>query len=197
MISASVDGFVTGPNAGDDNGLGDGGSVLHEWLMSNASWQEWSGASPEGRRDIDAEVFDRGRQGIGAYVMGRGMFGPPEGRWGEQPPFAGSVFVWTRAPRPDVVKGDTTFAFRDTYAAAMAGAREAAGDLDVAVAGGGRTISAAIEAGDLDELLLTTVPVLFGAGTPLFTPGVAAVLERTEVISSPTGVVHTRYRVHR
>jgi dihydrofolate reductase len=197
MMSMSLDGYITGPNAGVDNGLGDGGEVLHAWIRRSQSWRQWAGGEG-GEPGPDSDLLDAAFKGIGAGVMGHGMFGGPEGRWGDNPPFGGSVFVLTSTPRPQLVKGDTTFVFVDSYYEAMSRARDAAGALDVAVSGGGRTICQAIAAQDLDELVLSVVPVLLGAGTPMFASGSATgTLQRTEVLASPTGVTHLRYRLER
>jgi dihydrofolate reductase len=192
-MSVSLGGFITGPNPGPDQGLGDGGEVLHDWLTRTAGFREWFGQTG-GERGVDNDVLNGMINGVGSSVLGHEMLRVSEKAWGWCPPFGGTVYVLTRTPGPPLVKGFTTFEFVGDYPSAMARARKTAGDLDVAVPGGGSTVSQALAAGDLDELLLTVVPVLLGGGTPLFTAGLRLTLTRTEVIASPTGVVHLRYR---
>lgn len=191
--SVSLDGFITGPNPGPENALGDGGEVLYDWLRRTKSYREWLG-EPGGESGVDSDVLTSMVNGIGSSLIGHEMLRVSEKTWGWSPPFGGTVFVLTRTPRPPLVKGFTTFEFVGDYPTAIARARKTAGDLDVSVPGGGSTISQVIGAGDLDQFVLSFVPVLLGGGTPLFTAGLRAAFTRIEVISSPTGVVHLRYR---
>jgi len=144
--------------------------------------------------------------GVGAYVMGRKMFGGGDGAWdpawtgwwGEEPPYHAPVFVLTHHPRePLVMDGGTTFTFvSDGIESALAQARTTAGDLDVSVAGGASTVQQFLAAGLLDELHLHVVPVMIGAGERLL-DGVGDVsFEPVEVVPAPT-VTHVRYRVRR
>jgi dihydrofolate reductase len=145
--------------------------------------------------------------GTGAVVMGRNMFGPERGPWGEdpwkgwwgeEPPFHVPVFVLTHHERePLEMEGGTTFHFvTEGIERAVELAREAAGDKDVAIAGGGETIQESMRAGLLEELLVNQVPILLGDGTSLFggLGGAAVKLEQTRVIDAP-GVAHIYYRV--
>lgn len=203
----SLDGFITGPNAGPGNGLGDGGEVLHEWILGLASWRAPHGYSGGVSDGPDAEVMEEAMTGIGAGIMGRRMFDdgegpwgqdPSIGRWGEEPPFHGPVFVLTRHPRePLELKGGTTFHFvTGSIETAVEQARDAAGSDDVAVSGGGRTISQALAAGLLDELQIHLVPVLLGAGRRLFQDlgDSLPALECVRLVESPA-VTHLKYRV--
>ncbi len=143
--------------------------------------------------------------GNGAYVMGRRMFGGEgphdhdwRGWWGEQPPYGAPVFVLTSVPRaPLEMAGGTTFFFvTGGVDEALAQAREAAGDRDVGVAGGARTVQRFLAAGLLDELHLHIAPVLLGAGEQLFCDAGAPRLEQVEALVTPAGV-HLSYRVLR
>jgi len=197
-ISMSLDGFVAGPNDSVDNGLGDRGEELHEWVTRLRSWREAHGYEG-GESGADDERFAAAVEASGAVVMGRRMFDHGEGPWGDEPPFHKPVFVLTHRPREPLRKeGGTTFTFVDGIESAVAQAREAAGGRDVAVAGGGQAIRETIEAGLLDELEIHLVPVLLGGGPRLldFDPATAARigLEAVHAIDSP-GVTHLRFRV--
>jgi dihydrofolate reductase len=197
-MSVSLDGFVAGPDDGVDNPLGDGGEKLHEWVVRLRSWREAHGHEG-GEGGPDDERFAVSVAATGAIVMGRRMFDHGEGPWGEDPPFHKPVFVLTHRPRePLAKKGDTTFTFVDEgIESALAQARVAAGDKDVAVAGG-QAIQQFIAAGLLDELEIHLIPVLLGGGVGLFDfdPSTAerVTLESIHTIDSP-GVTHLRFRV--
>ncbi|HEX5762676.1 MAG TPA: dihydrofolate reductase family protein [Solirubrobacterales bacterium] len=197
-ISMSLDGFVAGPNDGVDNGLGDRGEKLHEWVLRLRGWREAHGYEG-GETGPDDERFAAAIEATGAIVMGRRMFDHGEGPWGDEPPFHKPVFVLTHRPHESLVKeGGTTFTFVDGIESAVEQAREAAGDKNVAVAGGGQAIREAIEAGLLDELEIHLVPVLLGGGVPLFDfdPATAAriELEPIHAIDGP-GVTHLRFGI--
>lgn len=193
-ISVSLDGFVAGPNQGLENPLGEGGTRLHEWAF----------ADPRG--DVDSEVIEEVTRSVGAYIMGRKMFGGGEGPWkeswtgwwGEDPPFHAPVFVLTHHPRELLtMKGGTTFRFvTEGVDAALRHAREAAGGRDVAIAGGAKTVQQYLRRGHLDELYLHVVPVLLGAGERLLEGVGDPVLEPVTVVASPMAT-HIRYRVAR
>jgi dihydrofolate reductase len=206
-ISMSLDGFVAGPNQTLEHPLGEGGEQLHEWVFGLASWREAHGLEG-GTADADSEVVQETLDRTGATVMGRRMFsggaGPwqddpnADGWWGDEPPFRTPVFVLTHHARETVTKaGGTTFTFvTGGIDVALEQARAAAGDKDVAIAGGASVVQQALEAGLLDELQIHVTPVLLGGGVRLFgelgTEGIK--LESTRVIESPT-VTHVRYRV--
>ena len=203
QISVSLDGFVAGPNQSLDTPLGEGGERLHEWALVTAAWLRQHGREG-GERNADSDVIDDVTAGVGAHIMGRRMFGGGEGPWdeswkgwwGEEPPFHTPVFVITHHPREPVeMQGDTTFHFvTDGIESALDRARAAAGDQDVAVAGGASAIRQYLAAGLLDELYLHIVPVLLGAGERLLEDGGDPTLEPVEVVASP-GVTHVKYRV--
>jgi dihydrofolate reductase len=208
-ISMSLDGFIAGPNQTLEQPLGEGGERLHEWVIRLASWRAPHGLSG-GETGPDDEVFKESVQATGAFVMGRRMFsggagpwdGDPnaDGWWGDDPPFHVPVFVLTHHPRETVVKeGGTSFTFfTGGIEAALEQARAAAGDKDVAVAGGADVVQQYLQADFLDELQIHVVPVLLGGGVRLFDSlGPDQIqLEATRVIESPT-VTHLRFRVVR
>jgi dihydrofolate reductase len=207
-ISTSLDGYVAGPAPDLEQPLGAGGEQLHEWALKLSAWRERHGRAG-GEVDADNEVMAESVEGIGAYVMGRGMFGggdgpwgdePWSGWWGEEPPFRAPVFVVThhgRAPLP--LEGGTTFHFvTEGVEAAVAQAQEAAGEGDVLISGGAGVIQQALRAGLVDEFQLHVAPVLLGGGTPLFAglgPDDVRV-EPVRVVASPS-VTHLKYRVVR
>ena len=182
-ISISLDGFVAGPNPSEDDPLGEGGE-----------------------RNADAEVVDDAFKGVGAYIMGRRMFGGGDGPWdetwkgwwGDDPPYHVPVFVLTHHPRePLEMEGGTTFTFvTDGIVSALEHAREAAGDKDVALGGGADVAQQYLKAGLIDEMQIYVVPVLLGDGARLFDNlGDAEVrLECTRAVEAP-GVSHLKYRV--
>jgi dihydrofolate reductase len=191
-ISISLDGFLAGPDQDQDNPIGVGGLRLHEWHID------------EPILEADAAAVEDLAQQRGAYVMGRNMFGPIRGAWtgdwrgwwGDEPPYHAPVFVLTHHPRePIEMEGGTTFYFvTDGFDSALRQAREAAGDRDVAVAGGASTLRQAFAAGAIDELVLDIAPVLLGAGERLFDGVADPGLRPIEVIDSPRAT-HIRYRV--
>jgi dihydrofolate reductase len=203
QISVSLDGFVAGPNQSLENPIGEGGMRLHEWVFPTDSWRAQQGLEG-GERNADAEVIDEVFTGVGAYIMGRKMFGGAEGPWdeswrgwwGENPPFHTPVFVLTHHPRePLLMEGGTVFTFvADGIESALDQARAAAGDQDVSIAGGASAARQYLAAGLLDELYLHIVPVLLGAGERLLDDVGEPKLEPVKVVASP-GVTHIKYRV--
>lgn len=207
-ISTSLDGYIAGPDPDLEQPLGAGGEQLHEWVVKLSAWREQHGLAG-GEVNADSEIMAESIERIGAYVMGRGMFGggdgswgdePWSGWWGEEPPFHAPVFVVThhaRAPLPR--EGGTTFHFvTEGVEAAVAQAQQAAGEADVLLAGGASVIQQALRAGLVDEFQLHVAPVLLGGGTPLFAglgPGDVQV-ETVRVVESPS-VTHLKYRVVR
>jgi dihydrofolate reductase len=205
-ISTSLDGYIAGPNQTLEQPLGEGGEQLHEWVIGLAAWRERHGLSG-GETNVDTEVVEESVAGVGSTVMGRRMFsggaGPwdedpnADGWWGDDPPFRHPVFILTHHPRETVTKqGGTTFTFvTDGIESTLEQARAAAGDKNVAAAGGANVVQQYLAVGLLDELQLHVVPVLLGGGVRLFGDGADRVqLERTRVIESPS-VTHLRYRV--
>lgn len=189
--SISLDGFSAGPNVGVGNGMGDGGEQLHAWMFSEG---DGAAVNAGAREDTPFNLLQRS----GAVVVGRRMFDVGVEPWGENPPFHQPVFVVThRAGDPIVKEGGTTYTFvTGVVAAALARAREAAGDKDVVVLGGADVIRQCAEAGLLDELRLHLAHVLLGDGTRLFDrmDPTRVVLERTRVVDAP-GVTHLTFRL--
>jgi dihydrofolate reductase len=205
QISISIDGFIAGPNQSLENPIGEGGLRLHEWAFATASWREQQGQTG-GARGIDSDVLDEVVQNVGAYIMGRKMFGGGNGRWneswkgwwGDNPPYHVPVFVLTHQPRaPLPMQGGTTFNFViDGIESALAQARSAAGQKDIVIAGGAHAIQQYLAAGLLDELYLHVVPIVLGAGERLLENVGDPTLKPVQVIASPN-VTHVRYRVVR
>jgi len=186
-ITMSLDGFVTGPNDGPGNGLGDGGRVLHEWVF-------------EGRTDADAQLlFEEPMATMGSCVLGRRTFDIAEEAWGDNPPFGPSqVFVLTHRPHETLHRGATTFIFvTEGMESALKQAQTAAGDKKVGLMGA-NVSQQYLKAGLVDEMQIHVANVLLGAGRPLFADiGDKQIkLERTRVIATPA-VTHLQYRVVR
>ena len=190
-ISVSLDGFSAGPNVTMENPMGDGGEGLHTWMESEGGRAGSGGTAVEGPQELLG--------GAGAVVVGRRMFDLGKEPWGDPPPFHGNpVFVVThRAHAPIDMQGGTTYTFvTEGLEAALARARDAAGDRDVAVLGGPEILQQCIQGGLLHELRLHVVHTLLGGGTALFAgldpAGVA--LERIGLIDAE-GVTHLTFRV--
>jgi len=204
-ISISLDGFVAGPNQSREHPIGEGGMRLHHWVFKTDSGRRQHGLEG-GEQGADSEVADDVAEGVGAYIMGRKMFGGGNGPWdetwmgwwGANPPYHVPVFVVTHHPRePLQMQGGTTFNFvTDGIESALDQARTAAGDQDVAIAGGASTVRQYLAAGLLDELYLHIVPVILGAGERLLENVGDPTLEPVEVVASPA-VTHVKYRVVR
>jgi dihydrofolate reductase len=206
-ISISLDGFVAGPNQSAENPLGEGGERLHDWVVPLAAWREGHGKEG-GEVNESTRVMEEAGGNIGASVMGRNMFGPPDGGdwgdeewkgwWGDDPPYHYDVFILTHHPREPVeMEGGTTFHFvTDGIESALERAREAAGGKDVRIWGGAQAIQQYLAAGLLDELELHVVPVLLGGGARLLDNlgGADVRLEQVRAVEAP-GVTHVKYRV--
>lgn len=198
-ISMSLDGFIAGPNDSVEQGLGEGGDRLHQWLYDLSSWREIHGLEG-GETGTDADILEEAFKNTGAVLMGRRMFDIAEEAWGDNPPFHVPVFVVTHRARETAVKqGGTTFSFvTDGIESAFRQAQAAAGDKDIVVAGGANIAQQYLAAGLLGEIEIHLVPILLGDGRRLFDNlGAAPIeLESTRVIQSPR-VTHLRYRVAR
>jgi dihydrofolate reductase len=194
-ISVSLDGFIAGPNDGIDNGLGDGGEQLHQWLYDLEGWRQPHGLEG-GKTNQDSAMLEEGFKSIGAIIIGRRMFDIAEKPWGDTPPFHMPVFVVTHRPHDTLVKeGGTSFIFvTDGIESALKQAQTAAGDKDVGIGGGASIIQQYLKAGLLDELQMHLVPVLLGGGIRLFENTGDTQLEQISVMDSPS-VTHLKYRV--
>lgn len=177
-ISMSLDGYIAGPNQSVETPLGLGGEQLHQWAFELAAWRAPHGLTG-GAANASSAVVERRRAGIGATVMGRNMFGghpgawtpehPWRGWWGEEPPFHHQVFVLTHHARQPLRLTGTTFTFvTDGIESALDQARAAANGKDVALAGGASAAQQYLDAGLVDEIDLSIVPILLGGGERLF-----------------------------
>lgn len=177
-FSVSLDGFGAGPNQSIDNPLGEGGKTLHKWFVPTRTFRQMHGEE-DGTAGVDDAFAARGFANIGAWIMGRNMFGPVrgiwpdetwKGWWGDNPPFHGPVFVLTHHERaPVTMAGGTVFHFvTDGVEAALKRAIEAATGKDVLLSGGVATIRQYLRAGLIDEMHLAISPVLLGSGEHLF-----------------------------
>ena len=177
-FGVSVDGFAAGAGQGLENPLGVRGPELMEWFFHTRVWRKMHG-QPDGETGVDNEMAELGFAGVGAWILGRNMFGPIRGPWpddswkgwwGEEPPYHTPVFVLTHHARPPLsMAGGTEFRFvTGGIEDALAQARAAAGGLDVRLGGGVATIRQYLRAGLIDELHLAVRPVLLGSGEHLF-----------------------------
>ena len=176
-FAISIDGYGAGPNQDLQNPLGVGGPELMEWFFNTRSWRTMHGQEG-GETGIDDGIAAQGFEGIGAWIIGRNMFGPMRGPWpdeswkgwwGDEPPYHTPVFVLTHYARPTLqMAGGTQFHFvTEGPHAALAQARRAAAGRDVRLGGGVATIRQYLQAGLVDELHLVLRPVLLGVGEPL------------------------------
>ena len=178
-FSISVDGFGAGPDQDLDNPLGVGGMRLHEWAFATRSFNAMHGAGQGESGTVDDGYVARGMANVGAWILGRNMFGPVRGAWpddtwrgwwGDDPPYHCPVFVLTHHPRESIqMAGGTTFHFvTDGVDAALERGRAAAGDRDVRIGGGVSTLRAYLQARAIDEMHIAVSPVLLGRGESLF-----------------------------
>jgi dihydrofolate reductase len=184
-ISMSLDGFITGPNVGVGNGMGDDGHRLHDWMF-------------DAKTKTDAAIFDEKYASTGAILIGKRMFDVGFEPWGDPPPFGMPVFVVTHEQRePQPMQGGTTYTFvTDGIEAALKQARAAAGDKNVGIWGGANIIREYLRAGLLDEMQIQLIPILLGGGVRLFEDldpeGIE--LRRTSSIETPSAT-HFRFEV--
>jgi dihydrofolate reductase len=178
-FSVSADGFGAGPDQGIEHPLGRGGERLHEWFLPTRTFQREVQGQNQGTTGVDDDFAKRSFENLGAWIMGRNMFGPVRGPWpdhewkgwwGANPPYHVPVFVLTHFPRPPLeMEGGTVFHFvTDGIEAALLEARAVAQGKDVRIGGGAATIRQYLKAGLIDEMHLAMSPVLLGQGEPLF-----------------------------
>lgn len=175
----SLDGHGAGPDQSLEAPMGAGGQGLHPWLLNTHYFQTTHFGKPDGDRGVDNDMAIQGMESLGAWIMGRNMFGPVRGPWpnedwkgwwGPNPPYHVPVFVLTHHPRPSLeMEGGNVFHFvTGGIHEALERAREAAGKRDIRVGGGASTVRQYLQAKLIDELLIAVSPVLIGAGEPLF-----------------------------
>lgn len=173
-FTISLDGYGAGPNQSLENPLGVGGENLHDWLVSSRTFKRMQGVEG-GDTGIDEDFAARSMAGIGAWILGRNMFGPIRGPWpdeswrgwwGKNPPYHAPVFVLTHHKRPPLeMEGGTVFHFvTEGIHAALERARAAADRRDIRLLGGAATIRQYLQAGLVDEIHLAVSPILLGSG---------------------------------
>lgn len=177
-FSISLDGYGAGPRQDLENPLGVGGLALHDWVIPTRTFANRQG-SDQGEAGIDDDFAAQGMANLGAWILGRNMFGPIRGAWpderwtgwwGDNPPYHVPVFVLTHHARPAItMQGGTTFHFvTEGIHAALAQAKAAANGQDVRLGGGVHTIRQYLQAGLIDEMHIAIAPVLLGSGEHLF-----------------------------
>jgi len=177
-FTISIDGFGAGPNQTLKTPLGVGGEELHQWMIHTRMFKQMYGSN-DGSEGVDNDFAIRSFENIGAWIMGRNMFGPVRGPWpdeswkgwwGENPPYHVPVFVLTHHPRaPLEMQGGTTFHFvTGGIHEALERAKEAAAGKDIRIGGGVSTVRQYLQAGLIDEMHIAISPVLLGQGEALF-----------------------------
>ncbi|HZR73163.1 dihydrofolate reductase family protein [Bradyrhizobium sp.] len=178
-FGVSVDGYGAGTNQDLDNPMGVGGMTLHEWVFPTRTFQKMLFGKDGGTTGPDDDFAARGFDNIGAWILGRNMFGPVRGPWpddswkgwwGDEPPYHCDVFVLTHHARaPIEMRGGTVFHFvTDGIESALQRARQSAGGNDIRLGGGVATIREYLNARLVDELHLAIAPALLGSGESLF-----------------------------
>jgi dihydrofolate reductase len=207
QITMTLDGYVAGPNQSVENGLGEGGERMHDWVYNLKTFREMHGDTGGGETGTNDDVLREAFENVGATIMGRNMFGggtgpwsdPPwNGWWGDNPPYHTAVFVLTHHARePLVMQGGTTFFFvTDGVESALQQARKAAAGKDVSLGGGASAAQQYLAAGLIDEMDIHLVPLLLGGGERLFDnlAGADLKLDLVRTIEAP-GVTHLKYLV--
>ncbi len=178
-FTISLDGYAAGPDQDIDHPLGVGGTELHQWLLPTRTLQRALFGKDGGTAGVDDEFAARGFRNVGAWILGRNMFGPIRGAWpdagwkgwwGNNPPYHVPVFILTHHARSSIaMEGGTSFHFiTGGIREALDRAREAAAGMDVRIGGGPSTIRQYLREGLINELHLAIAPVLLGRGESLF-----------------------------
>jgi dihydrofolate reductase len=178
-FSISIEGYGAGQNQNTETPLGIGGEELHNWMVKTDFFQKLYGDG-EGTKGIDNDFTERGFSNIGAWILGRNMFGPNRGKWaddswkgwwGENPPYHCQVFVLTHHPRPSItMDGGTTFHFvTEGIHVALERARTAANGKDIRIGGGVNVIRQYLRERLVDEMHIPISPIVLGAGEHLYT----------------------------
>jgi len=207
-FAISLDGYGAGPDQSLENPLGVKGETLHQWFLPTRTFRSMFGKEG-GETGIDDDFARRGFENVGAWILGRNMFGPVRGPWpdeswkgwwGDNPPYHAPTFVLTHYPRPPIeMLGGTTFHFvTDGIESALRQAKEAAAGKDILIGGGAETINQYLAAGLVDEINISIAPRFLGGGARLFDNLGDSLprIEQTRVVDAP-GVSHLRYRVSR
>jgi dihydrofolate reductase len=200
-FAVSLDGYAAGPHQGLDAPLGIRGPELFEWFFSTRTWKQMHGHEG-GSTGVDNEWAQRSMENVGAWILGRNMFGPVRGPWkddswkgwwGDEPPYHVPVFVLTHYPRESFeMKGGTMFHFvTDGIHAALQRAKDAAKDRDVRIGGGVATVQQYLRARLIDQLHLACRPILMGSGENLF-----AGIDMTELGYRCVEHVSTEFAMH-
>jgi len=176
-FSISLDGYGAGPNQSLENPLGERGPELHNWFFPTRTVQKKVFNQDGGQTGVDNDMAERSFENVGAWLLGRNMFGPVrrdwpddswKGWWGDVPPYDCDVFVLTHYPRKSFALAGTTFHFiTDGPLAALEKAKASAKNKDVRIGGGASTIRQYLQAGLIDEMHLAVSPVVFGKGEHL------------------------------
>jgi len=205
-FSVSLDGYSAGPNQSLENPVGEGGLGVFGWQFATRTFSQMHGKDG-GATGFDDDLVARGFEGVGAWIIGRNMFGPVRGPWlddkwkgwwGDNPVYHTPVFVLTNHPRESItMEGGTTFHFvTDGIHAALERAREGAGGKDVRLGGGVATMRQYLLAGLVDEMHFCVSPVLLGRGERLFEgvdlPGLGYELTRHVSSENATHVFLTK-----
>lgn len=178
-FTLSLDGYGAGPRQDLENPLGVGGKNLHTWFVPTRTFQTMIGGGKDGTTGLDDRYAQKGAENLGAWILGRNMFGPVRGPWpddswkgwwGPNPPYHVPVFVLTHHPRKSIkMEGGTIFHFvTEGFEAALKQAKEAAGERDIRIGGGANTIRQYLRAKLVDEMHLALSPILLGSGENLF-----------------------------
>jgi dihydrofolate reductase len=178
-FSVSADGYGAGPYQDVNNPMGIGGMALHEWVFPTLTFQKMLFGKDDGATGPDDDFAARGFENLGAWILGRNMFGPVRGAWpdeswkgwwGDEPPYHCEVFVLTHHARASIeMKGGTVFHFvTEGIEAALERARDAAAGKDIRLGGGVATVRQYLRAGLIDELHLAMAPSFLGSGENLF-----------------------------
>jgi dihydrofolate reductase len=194
-ITVSLDGYVTGPDDRERQGLGVGGERLHYWVMGGPWTYETDHEPGVGMSEADHAYFAELLEGVEAGLCGRGMY-DSSGAWGGTNPFGGTLVVLTHRTE-DQPDESTGFVMVDGFDAAFARAREAAGSGGIAIGGGADVIRQALAAGLVDELGITIAPVILGGGKRLFEGFDHDIDLEILSVHHSTYAVHTRYAVRR
>ncbi|MBE0572102.1 MAG: dihydrofolate reductase family protein [Ignavibacteriaceae bacterium] len=192
-LGMSLDGFIAGLNGGEKNPLGDGGLKIHEWMFRQKSFREHLGMEGGETNNIDNEIIEKTFNRIGANIMGKRMFVEGEANWPEEAPFNCPVYVLTHQKRkPWERPGGTTFFFTDEdVQTVLLKAKKVAGEKDVRISGGAKTIQQYLNEGLVEEFIVHLAPIFLGSGARLFEH-----LDKTKFSFEIKNVIHSKAITH-